>query len=91
MSFTPQQIAWFKGAEMAVGGAVVGALLESPMADFHSKAGWVKFAGIVGASAYGALRLYMAQSPFQGVLVPQKPSEAPPEAPAKTEASPTAP
>jgi hypothetical protein len=76
MRLTPQQVAWLKGAEMAVAGAVASVVLQSITAGFPTtKAGWWKFATIVAGSAYGALRLYMTQSPIQDVLVVKKTTE----------------
>lgn len=61
---------WLKGAEVAVATAVVTSYVAAPASDFHSKKGIAEFSAGVGAAAYGALRLYMAQSPIP-VLVKQ--------------------
>lgn len=66
MKLTPQQLAWLKGAEVAIGGAVVTAIFEDLKAGGlpQNKAGWFKFAGVVGGAAYGAARLYFTKSPL---------------------------
>lgn len=60
--------AWLKGAEVAVVGAVMAACIGIPATDFTDKTSIVKLAGGIAAAAYGALRLYMTQSPLQNVL-----------------------
>lgn len=76
---------WLRGAEVAVITAVVASCVGAPMADFHSKAGIAKFVAGVGATAYGALRLYLAQSPVQQVIAEvQQTSEKTVETPAGT-------
>lgn len=66
MKLTPQQVACFKGLEVAVGGAIVSAVIEDVKAGGlpHDRAGWIKFAGVAASAAYGAARLYLAQSPL---------------------------
>lgn len=67
MKLSPQQVTWLKGAEVAIVGAVVSAVFEDLKSGGlpHDKAGWLKFAGVVGAAAYGAARLYLTKSPLQ--------------------------
>lgn len=64
----PPLKAWLKGAEVAVVGAVTAACIGVPATDFTNKESIAKLAAGVGAAAYGAIRLYMAQSPIQNVL-----------------------
>jgi hypothetical protein len=59
---------WLRGAEVAVTTAVIATCAIAPLTDFHTKAGIAKFAGAVAASAYTALRLYLAQSPVQQMI-----------------------
>jgi hypothetical protein len=74
MKLTPQQIVWLKGAEFAIVGGVTSAALQALSAGQfpRNKAGWIQFGIIVVGSGYGALKLYMAQSPVQNVLVVQQ-------------------
>lgn len=60
---TPKQQKWLKGAEAAVVAAVVASCVAIPAADLHTASGIGKCVGGVLATAYGALRLYIAQSP----------------------------
>lgn len=60
----PKLRAWLKGAEVAVVTAVVASCVAAPVADLHTKRGISEFAAGVFAAAYGALRLYVAQSPL---------------------------
>jgi hypothetical protein len=64
----PTVKAWLKGAEVAILTAVVTAAMAFPAADFTTKARIWKFIGICAASAGGALRLYLSQSPIQSVV-----------------------
>lgn len=74
---------WLRGAEVAVTGAIFATCAVAPLTDFHSKVAITKFVGAIGASAYGALRLYLAQSPVQQVIAEvQETSEKKTETPA---------
>lgn len=78
MKLAPQQIAWLKGLEMAIGGAIGSALLQGLTAGLPTnKQGWMKFGGIVLGSAYAAVRVYVMQSPLSAVQTaePAKPVE----------------
>lgn len=59
---------WIKGAEVAVVTALVSGFVAAPASDFTTKKGIMEFVAGVGATAYGALRLYMTQSPVQNVI-----------------------
>lgn len=60
---TPKQRQWLKGAEAAVTAAVIAACVAIPASDLHTASGIGKCIAGVAASAYGALRLYITQSP----------------------------
>lgn len=60
---TPRQQQWLKGAEAAVVAAVVASCVAIPAADLHTASGIGKCVAGIAATAYGALRLYIAQSP----------------------------
>lgn len=76
---------WLRGAEVTVVGAVFATCAVAPLTDFHSKEAIAKFVGAILASAYGALRLYLAQSPVQQVIAEvQQTSEKTTETPAGT-------
>jgi len=59
---------WLKGLEVFVLMGVVTSLMAAPFADFTTKGGIAKFAGIVAATAGGCVRLYLIQSPVQNVI-----------------------
>ncbi len=59
---------WLKGLEVFVITGVVTSLVSAPFADFTTKGGIAKFAGIVAATAGGCVRLYLIQSPVQNVI-----------------------
>jgi hypothetical protein len=59
---------WLHGLEVVVVSSVIAAGIGAPATNWHSKESIAKFAAGVGAAAYGALRLYIAQSPVQNVL-----------------------
>lgn len=59
---------WIKGAEVAIVTAVVAYSVAVPAADLTTRKGIAEFAtGVLGA-AYGALRLYLAQSPVTALV-----------------------
>lgn len=64
LALPPRLRVWLKGAEVAVVTAVVASCVAAPVADFRTKKGISEFAAGVLAAAYGALRLYVAQSPL---------------------------
>lgn len=54
---------WIKGAEVAVATAIITAFVAAPASDFTTKKGIAEFAAGVATAVYGALRLYLTQSP----------------------------
>lgn len=68
MKFTPQQIAWLKTGEKAVGSAIatvaVDALIHGGLPT--TKAGWYKLGGAVVSVVYTTIRLYISSTPFPG-------------------------
>lgn len=64
LALPPRLRVWLKGAEVAVVTAVLASCVAAPVADFRTKKGVSEFAAGVLAAAYGALRLYVAQSPL---------------------------
>jgi hypothetical protein len=59
---------WLKGLEVAILTGTVSALIAFPASDLTTKAGVVKFVGIVAAAAGACVRLYLKQSPIQNVV-----------------------
>ncbi len=65
----PQPVkTWLKGAETAVVAALFAAFTAGNIADLHTRKGWCEFIGGTLAAGYGALRLYMMQSPISTVI-----------------------
>ena len=65
----PQPVkTWLKGAETAVVAALFAAFTAGNIADLHTRKGWAEFVGGTLAAGYGALRLYMMQSPISTVI-----------------------
>lgn len=64
----PQLKKWIRGLEVAVLTGVVSAIVTSPLANFHSKEGIVKYAAGILVTAGGCVRLYLTQSPLQNVI-----------------------
>ncbi len=48
---------------------LISSLVAVPVSDFSTKQGWAKFIAAEFAVMAGCVRLYMAQSPIQNVLV----------------------
>lgn len=60
---------WIKGLEVAVISGLISSLVTIPVADFSTKQGWAQFVAAEVAVMAGCVRLYMAQSPLQNVIV----------------------
>lgn len=59
---------WAKGLEVAVVAALFTAFASAPIANLTTRTGWAEFIGGTVAAAYGAVRLYMMQSPISMVI-----------------------
>jgi hypothetical protein len=67
-SLPPSIQRWLKGAEVAVGTAIIVGCTGVPFSDFTTKHGILKFLASVAVLAYGGLRLYLAQSPLPTLI-----------------------
>jgi hypothetical protein len=71
----PNTKQWLRGAEIAVVTGVVASFVAAPATDFSSAKGVTEFAAGVATAAYGALRLYMTQSPITALVTTKTASE----------------